>query len=86
MLYQVRQNSKIAKNVIKAFKELHTRKVCHGDVRVENILVRPDQSVVLIDFELSEMDADSDTLNAEMEEVKFLLKSFKPIQDKTDVA
>ena len=85
MLYQVRHNSNIAKNVVKAFKELHTRKVCHGDVRVENILVRPDHSVVVVDFESSEIDADPNTLNAEMEEVKFLLKSLKPIQDRIDL-
>jgi thiamine kinase-like enzyme len=51
MLYQVKYNSKIAKNVVKAFKEIHSRRVCHGDVRCENILVRRDNSIVVIDFE-----------------------------------
>jgi tRNA A-37 threonylcarbamoyl transferase component Bud32 len=78
MLSQVRYNSTIAKNVIRAFKEIHARNVCHGDVRVENILVRSDNSVVVIDFEMSEMDADSETLNAELEEVKSLLTSSIP--------
>ena len=78
MLYQVKQNAKISKNVVKAFQELHARKVSHGDVRVENILVRPNNSVVVIDFESSEIDADPDTLNAEMEEVRILLASLKP--------
>ena len=78
MLYQVKHNAKIAKNVVKAFKELHARKVYHGDVRVENILVRPNNSVVVIDFESSEIDADPDMLNAEMEEVRILLASLKP--------
>jgi RIO-like serine/threonine protein kinase len=78
MLYQVEYNPKIANNVIKAFKEIHIRKVCHGDVRGENILVRPDYSVVVIDFESSEMGADSDSLNAEMREVQNLLASLKP--------
>ena len=70
MLYQVKYNPKIAKNVVKAFKEIHARKVCHGDVRGENILVRPDNSVVIIDFERSEMDVDLVSLNEEMLEVK----------------
>ena len=77
MLSQVRHNSTIAKNVIRAFKEIHTRKVCHGDVRVENILVRPDNSVVVIDFESSELDADIETLTAEMKQVKLMLASLK---------
>jgi len=77
MLDKVKYNSKIANNVIKAFKEIHAWNVCHGDVRCENILVRPDHSVVVIDFELSVMDADSDSLNAEMTEVKYLLASLK---------
>lgn len=77
MLYQVRYNSKIAQNVLMAFKDLHARKLYHGDVRVENILIRPDNSVVVIDFESSEMNADQDILNAEMEEVKSLLASLE---------
>ena len=43
----------------------------------EYILVRSDHSGVLIDFESSVMDADSDSLNAEMMEVKYLLPSLK---------
>ena len=81
MLYQVKYNSKIANNVIKAFKEIHARKVYHGDVRCENILIRPDHSVVVIDFEASEMDADPGLLNAEMREVKNLLASMKHRMD-----
>jgi len=77
MLYQVKYDPKIAKNVVKAFKEIHARNVCHRDVRCENILVRPDHSVVVIDFELSEMDADPVSLQAEMKEVKHLLASLK---------
>ena len=83
MLYQVKYNSKIANNVVKAFKEIHARKVRHGDIRCENILVRPDHSVAVIDFESSEMEADPDSLNAEMSEVKYLLASLK---HKMDVA
>ena len=83
MLYQAKYNPKIANNVIKAFMEIHARKVCHGDVRCENILVRPDHSVVVIDFESSVIDADPNSLNAEMREVKYLLASLKR---KIDVA
>jgi serine/threonine protein kinase len=79
MLYQVKYNAKIARKVIKAFKEIHALRVCHGDIRCENILVRPDNSVVVIDFEGSEIDADLDSLNVEMREVKDLLASLKPV-------
>jgi thiamine kinase-like enzyme len=50
---------------------------CHGDVRCENILVRPDESVFVVDFEMSTIDANEDELNAEMREVKYLLASLK---------
>jgi RIO-like serine/threonine protein kinase len=77
MLYQVKVTPNIKRNVIKAFKEIHARRVYHGDVRSENILVRPDNSVVIIDFERSEIDMDLISLNDEMEEVKHLLASWK---------
>jgi RIO-like serine/threonine protein kinase len=77
MLYQVKVTPNIKRNVIKAFKEIHARRVYHGDVRGENILVRPDNSVVIIDFERSEIDVDLILLNDEMEEVKHLLASLK---------
>jgi thiamine kinase-like enzyme len=77
MLYQVKVTPKIKRNVIKAFMEIHSRRVYHGDVRCENILVRPDNSVVIIDFERSEMDVDLVSLNDEMLEVKHLLASLK---------
>ena len=53
------------------------RGVCHGDVRPENILVRADGSVVVVDFEMSTIDANKDELNAEIKEVKSLLASLK---------
>lgn len=79
MLYQVKYTPKIGRNVIKAFKEIHARGVYHGDVRGENILVRSDQSVVVVDFEMSRVDAEEEDLKAEMGEVKYLLASFKSI-------
>lgn len=77
MLYQVKVNPIIKRNVIKAFREIHSRRVYHGDVRCENILVRPDNSVVIIDFERSEMNVDPVWLKDEMKEVKHLLASLK---------
>ena len=77
MLYQVKFNSTIAKNVLKAFQEIHARKVYHGDARTENILVKPDNSVVIIDFEMSIIDADQNMLLDEMGEVESLLAGLK---------
>jgi RIO-like serine/threonine protein kinase len=49
MLHQVtRFNPQIVENVIWVFEEIHARGVCHGDVRAENILVRGDNSVVVV--------------------------------------
>ena len=78
MLYQVRYTAQIGRNILKAFKQIHARGVLHGDVRPENILVREsDQSVVLIDFEMSEVMASRKALMSEMRAVKALLSSFK---------
>jgi tRNA A-37 threonylcarbamoyl transferase component Bud32 len=77
MLYQVNCNSTIKRNIHKAFAQIHARKVCHGDVRVENILVKSDNSVVIIDFEMSIAQASHDILNAEMNEVNELLASLE---------
>jgi len=82
MLYQVKYTSQIGRNVIKAFNEIHARGICHGDIRGENILVRPDQSVVLIDFEMSEVKAPEEALMSETREVKHLLASFKSMASK----
>jgi RIO-like serine/threonine protein kinase len=76
MLYQMKMTPKIKRNVIKVCKEIHSRGVYHGDVRGENILVRPNNSVVIIDLERSEMDVDLVSLNEEMLEVNHLLASF----------
>jgi len=75
MLLEIKYTAKIGRNVVNAFKDIHARGVCHGDVRCENILVRLDGTVVLVDFEMSTIDADEDELNTEMREVKNLLAS-----------
>ncbi len=77
MLYQVNFNPIIKRNILKAFAQIHSRKVCHGDVRVENILVKSDNSVVIIDFETSVAQASRDRLRAEAREVKALLASLE---------
>ena len=77
MLHQIKYTPNIGTNVTNAFKEIHARGVCHGDVRCENILVRPDGSIVVVDFEMSMIDADEDHLKSEMREVKHLLASLK---------
>jgi hypothetical protein len=73
MLCQVKFNSMIAINVLNAFKEIHAKKVYHGDARAENILVKPDNSVVIVDFERSIIDADEDMLVREMRELESIL-------------
>jgi RIO-like serine/threonine protein kinase len=77
MLYQVNFNPIIKRNVLKAFAQIHVRNVCHGDVRVENILVKPDNSVIIIDFETSVAQASRDRLRAEAREIKTLLASLE---------
>jgi RIO-like serine/threonine protein kinase len=77
MLYQVNFNPIIKRNILKAFTQIHARKVCHGDVRVENILVKQDNSVIIIDFEISVTQAPRDRLRAEVREVKALLANLE---------
>ena len=58
MLSEVIVTPQIERNVVGAFKELHHHNVYHGDIRAANIIVRADESVVLIDFERSVLNAD----------------------------
>jgi RIO-like serine/threonine protein kinase len=76
MLYQVTFNPSIANNVLEAFKQIHKRKVYHGDVCEENILARPDDSVVIVEFETSIIDAEDELLVEEMEEVGQIVRSW----------
>ena len=48
-------NETIADNVYKAYHKIHELGVLHGDVRKENILVRKDESIVIVDFERTEI-------------------------------
>jgi serine/threonine protein kinase len=60
ILSEVECNEVIARNVLNVFKEIHTRKECHRDIRQENIHVKSDNSVVIVDFERSSIDATED--------------------------
>ena len=68
---------RIEENVKAAFETLHRRYVCHGDIRPANIIVRPDETVLLIDFERSVLNADKLTLVDEEDEVRHMLESGK---------
>jgi thiamine kinase-like enzyme len=80
MLHQVKSSPTVIENVLNAFKEIHARGICHGDIRFENILVRPNESVVVIDFEASGMTADPYLLDAEMDEVKALVSRLNMLE------
>ena len=67
----------IEKNVVKAFKALHQHNVYHGDIRGANVLVRSDESVVIIDFERSVLNADRMMLIEEEDEVRHMLHFHK---------
>lgn len=56
---------------------LHSYGACHGDVRAANVLVRMDESVVLIDFERSVLGADKIMLLEEEDEVRHMLRFAK---------
>jgi tRNA A-37 threonylcarbamoyl transferase component Bud32 len=43
----------VVKNITAVFNAIHELGVIHGDVRRQNIMVKADQSVVIIDFEIS---------------------------------
>ena len=68
-------NPTVVKNVVDAFHSVHALGVIHSDVRKENILVREDHTVVIIDFELSLCNnVTSDQIALEDEEVADLLR------------
>ena len=67
----------IENNVVAVFRTLHERGIYHGDVRGPNILVRPDNSVVVLDFERSCVNADQIMLLEEEDEVRHMLVAMK---------
>ena len=68
----------VVKNVLDAFHSIHALGVFHGDVRKENILVREDESVMIIDFEKSVLDdVPAEQMTAEDEVVRALLDELR---------
>jgi RIO-like serine/threonine protein kinase len=78
LLSKVVLNEAIETNVIAAFDMLHKHGIYHGDVRTANVLVRDDNSVVLVDFERSVSNADKMMLLEEEDEVRHMLASIRP--------
>lgn len=74
MLSDILLTPQIERNVIAAFKELHSYGVAHGDIRAANIMVRPDESVVIIDFERSVLNCSRIMLIEEEDEVRYTLQ------------
>ena len=77
MLCDAKVTPRIEKNIIQAFKMLHSHGVCHRDVRAANVLVRKDESVVIIDFERSVLNVDKMMLLEEEDEVRYMLQFAK---------
>ena len=69
--------SRIEKNIIQAFKILHSHSVYHGDIRAANVRIRKDESVVLIEFERSVLNVDKMMLLEEEDEVRHMLQFAK---------
>jgi tRNA A-37 threonylcarbamoyl transferase component Bud32 len=61
--------SKVAGHVVKDFNNIHGGDICHGNIGGENIPVRPDQYVVVIDFGRGENNASEEAMR-EMREAK----------------
>lgn len=77
MLCDTEVTPQIEENVIQAFKVLHSKGVCHGDVRAANVLVRKNGSVVIVDFERSVLNADKLMLFEEEDEIRSMLQFAK---------
>lgn len=66
-------------NVKDAFAKIHALGVIHGDVRKQNIMVKEDKSVVIIDFESSVYYEvlEGGMVNDENDEIDRVLKQVK---------
>ena len=77
-----RLNEVVGKNVKRAFQLIHEIGVIHGDVRRENILLREDDSVVIVDFESGEFEELSEEIvRMEDEVVEKLLSDLEKEND-----
>jgi RIO-like serine/threonine protein kinase len=66
------------KNVSDAYNKIHELGVIHGDIRKENILVREDKSIVIVDFDHTMVNNVSERLiDLENHDVNGLLSSLQ---------
>jgi len=81
-LCSARLNDAVMKNVMRAFQLIHEVGVIQGDVRKENILVREDDSVVIVDFERGEFeDLSEEAVRMEEETVEKLMSDLEKEND-----
>jgi RIO-like serine/threonine protein kinase len=68
-------DDEVEKNVKEAFDAIHKVGVLHGDIRRQNVMIREDRSVVIIDFEHSiySDDLSTDRIREENDEIEFML-------------
>ena len=77
-----RLNDAVMKNVMREFQLTHEVRVIQGDVRRENILVREDNSVVIVDFERGEFeDLSEEAVRMEEETVEKLMSDLEKEND-----
>jgi tRNA A-37 threonylcarbamoyl transferase component Bud32 len=73
-------NPTVTENVLTAFRDIHALGVIHSDIRTQNILVKEDHSVVIIDFEFSSFkDVTMDQIALEDEEIEDLLDNLRGV-------
>jgi RIO-like serine/threonine protein kinase len=74
-----RMNDNVERRVFEAYKDLHKRRVLHGDIRMENILVLEDDSVRIIDFDNAFIlpENDVELMGREDDEITLMLKKLK---------
>lgn len=60
-------------HVIKGLTNIHSRRVLHGDIKAENILVDEEGTPFIIDFGLAVLNASKDRLHREMSDLLSLL-------------
>lgn len=64
--------------MLTAFRDIHALGVIHSDIMTQNILVKEDHSVVIIDFEFSSFkDVTMDQIASENEEIEDLLDNLR---------
>lgn len=72
-------DDEVSNNVKTAFAEIHRLGVIHGDIRKQNIMVKEDKSVVVLDFESSvyHEDLSDDMIQDENEVIQRVLQEVK---------